>query len=284
MMRDASLDLTTMLFVPAHRARMIEKARALSASAVILDLEDGVGVGEKSAARAALEANLATDWPERPLRFVRVNGPSSDEFGEDLAAVAPFAPVGICVPKCETAGDVQLVDDALRMAGASREIALLPFVESAAGILNAYEIASASERVVAIALGSEDLAADMGIRRTKRGRELHYFRSHVSTAARAANVLAIDGVFVDFNDPEGLERDASVGRGLGFAGKQIIHPSQVEPVARAYAPSPDEIARATRIVEAFDAAEREGRGVVVVDGRMIDRPLVLQARRLLARR
>jgi citrate lyase subunit beta/citryl-CoA lyase len=122
----------------------------------------------------------------------------------------------------------------------------------------------------------------MGLRRTKEGAELAYFRAAVATAARAAGAVPIDGVFVDFNDPEGLERDAAAGRALGFGGKQIIHPSQAGPVARAYAPSAGELAEARRIVEAFEAAEREGAGVVVVDGRMIDRPLVLQARRLLA--
>ena len=271
-------DLTSMLFVPASRPRMIEKARTLAAPAVIFDLEDGVGIGEKSSARDALVDALGGGWPEAgPLAFVRVNGPSTAFFDEDLRAAAACAPYGVCIPKCESAADVELA--AARLGGAIR---LLPFVESARGIVSAAEIAAA-RGVVAVALGSEDLAADVGLRRTKEGGELVYFRSVVVVAARAAGAIPIDGVFIDFNDPEGLERDAAAGRALGFGGKQIIHPSQVEPVARAYAPTAGELETARRVVDAFDEAEREGRGVVVVDGRMIDRPIVLQARRVLDR-
>lgn len=278
------VDLTSLLFVPANKARMVAKARTLDAPAVILDLEDGVGVGEKEEARAAAAAVLAEPWPERPLLFVRVNAVASPYFAADVAAIASVAPFGVCLPKCETVDDVRRAEAALLGAGAPESVALLPFVESALGIVNAYAIASASERVVAIALGSEDLAADMGLRRTKEGGELIYFRSAVSTAARAAGCIAIDAVFIDFNDPEGLERDAAAGRGLGFGGKQIIHPSQVASVARAFAPTEAERDRAQRIVDAFDEAERTGGGVVVVDGQMIDRPVVLQALRILGRR
>lgn len=275
--------LTTMLFVPPNKRRMVDKARSLRASAIILDLEDGVGLGEKDEARAAAVDVLAGEWPATPLLFVRVNGPTSDHFMADIRAVAPVAPFGVCIPKCESAGDVHAAANALAEHGAPDSVRLLPFVESALGVVRAYEIASASDRVVGIAIGSEDLAADMGLRRTKSATELIYFRSAISTAAHAAGVVPIDTVFIDFGDPEGLFSDATVGRGLGFGGKQIIHPSQIEPVARAYEPTADEIARAERILEAFDDAEREGLGVVVVDGRMIDRPVVLQARRLLGR-
>lgn len=275
------MDLTTMLFVPAASARMIEKARGLDAAAVILDLEDGVGIGEKQAAREGLAGWIGGAWPGPPLLFARVNGPGTEHFHSDLAAVARLPLVGVCIPKCETQEDVLEAERRLIDAGASDEIRLCPFVESARGIVNAVGIAAASNRVAAVALGSEDLAADMGIRRTKTGEEIAYWRGAVATAARAAGAVPIDGVFIDFSDPEGLEADAAVGRSMGFGGKQIIHPSQIGPVSRAYAPTEEELARAARIVAAFDEAEREGRGVVVVDGRMIDRPIVLQARRLL---
>lgn len=277
------LDLTTMLFVPAVRPRMIAKARGLSASAVILDLEDGVGAGEKEEARAGLASALAEPWPERPALFIRVNGPRSPHFVADVAAVAPRNPVGVCVPKCESADDVRLAVAELERNGAAPSVRMLPFIESARGIVNAFEIASASDRVVAVALGSEDLAADMGLRRTKAGGEIAYYRAAVATAARAAGVLAIDAVWIDLQDVEGLEADAAVGRGAGFAGKQIVHPSQIDPVARAFAATATEIAWAARIVEAFDATERGGSGVVVVEGEMIDRPVVLRARRILGR-
>ena len=283
MSREAPPDLTSMLFVPASRPRMIEKARTLPAPAVIFDLEDGVGVGEKRSAREGLVAALAGGWPPTgPVPFVRVNGTTTEHFEEDLRAAAACLPYGVCLPKCESPADVEQAVVMLREFEPGVGIRLLPFIESALGILNAAAITSASDLVVAVALGSEDLAADMGLRRTVEGHELAYFRGVVATAARATGAIPIDGVFVDFNDPNGLERDAATGRALGFGGKQIIHPSQLGPVARAYAPTDAELERARRIVEAFDEAEREGRGVVVVDGRMVDRPIVLQARRLLS--
>jgi citrate lyase subunit beta/citryl-CoA lyase len=276
------LDLTTMLFVPAGKPRMIEKARGLPAASVIVDLEDGVGIGEKESARAALAESIA-NWPDKPSLFVRVNGPASPHFYKDMAAAAPLDVAGICVPKCETGAHVRIAAAELERNGAQDSVRLLPFVESAKGIVNAVDIASASDRVVAIALGSEDLAADLGLRRTKSGAEIAYYRAAVATAARAAGVLAIDAVWIDLEDATGLESDAAVGRGAGFAGKQIVHPSQIDPVTRAFAPTPAEIAWATRIVDAFDAAEAEGAGVVVVEGEMIDRPVVLRARRILGR-
>ena len=284
MSRDASPALTSILFVPASRPRMLEKARALDAPAVIVDLEDGVGVGEKESAREAARRALAGGWPERPLLFVRINGISTPYFEADVEAVATLPIYGVCLPKCEKASDVRRARAALVDAGARDGLALVPFVESALGIVNAFEIASATREIIAVALGSEDLAADMGIRRTTEGTELAYWRGAVATAACAAGCRAIDGVFIDFNDPDGLERDAAAGRAVGFSGKQIIHPSQIAPVARAYLPSAAEVERAARVVAAFEAAERSGAGVVVVDGKMIDRPVVLQALRTLGRR
>lgn len=284
-MRDRdTLDLTSMLFVPAANPRMIAKARELDAPAVILDLEDGVGVGQKVSARNGLAAEIGNAWPERPMLWIRVNGPQTELFRADLHAVAALPMVGVCIPKCESRDDVLNARHELASAGAHEDVLLCPFIESARGILNAADIAAASPRVGALALGSEDLAADMGIRRTKEGGELAYWRGVVATAAHASGAIPVDAVFIDFSDPEGLEADAAAGRGMGFGGKQIIHPSQIAPVARAYASTPEERDRARRIVDAYDAAEREGRGVVVVDGHMIDRPIVLQARRVLARR
>lgn len=275
-----ALNLTTLLFVPANKPRMVDKAQTLDAPAVIVDLEDGVGIGEKGDARSALSNLALHEWRGTSRLFFRVNGPTTAYFQDDIRAAVRCKPFGICVPKCETASDVRVAAAEIMRSGPTNRIWVLPFVESARGIQNAFEIVGASDRVVAVALGSEDLAADLGMRRTRHGAELQYFRSTVVCAARASGVQAIDGVFIDFNDPEGLHADASAGRALGMDGKQIIHPSQIDIVAQAYAPTADELDRARRIVAAFDEAEREGRGVVVVDGRMIDRPIVLQARRL----
>jgi len=276
-------NLTTMLFVPGGKERMVAKARTIPSAAIIFDLEDGVGLGEKVEARAVISRALSQGWSSAASLFVRVNAPTSIYIDEDIAAVSPLPIEGVCIPKCESARQVLDVRDRLVASGAPSSVQLLPFLESAIAIVHAYEIASACENVVGVALGCEDLATQMGIRRTRDGGELAYYRAAVATAAHAAGVAPIDGVFSDFGDVAGLEHDARVGREAGFAGKQIIHPTQIDVVNRAYLPTSVELEWARAVDEAFDAAEREGRGVVVVNGAMVDRPLVLRARRLLGK-
>jgi len=165
---------------------------------------------------------------------------------------------------------------------AAGALGILLMVETALGVLNAYELARSSRRVQALCLGGEDLCRDLGAVRTRDGLEIAYARAHLVHAARAAGALAIDTVFVDLADHDRLQAEARQARQLGYSGKLLIHPAQIEPVHQAFAPSAGEIAHARRVLEAFEAAQARGDGVIALDGQMIDAPVVARAREVLA--
>ncbi|MBI4279981.1 MAG: CoA ester lyase [Armatimonadetes bacterium] len=279
--------LRSFLFVPGGQSRMIEKARTLAADAIILDLEDAVAPDGKAAARALVARALEEGFPASPVVLVRVNGCASGLLEDDLAQVVRPRVDGICLPKCQDAQEVLLLDrllaDAERRTGKpAGALWLVPFIESPGAVLEAAQIAAGAPRVAALSFGAEDLAAAMGIARTREGDEVVYPRAHMALAAHAAGRAAIDGVFIDFRDADGLEQDIRRGRSLGYTGKQLIHPSQIEPTNRLFSPDPEVVARARRMVDTFDAAVAAGQGVVVVDGQMVDRPVAERARRMLA--
>lgn len=268
----------SLLYSPASRIDRVRKAlEAAHADVVVADLEDGTAPGDRPGARKDVQTLLATPPPTRSLLAVRINAWPSDAAQEDLAAVARAPPPVLVVPKVESAKDLLGLVQAL----AARAIPSRIFaqIETARGLLHG-EVIAAAERVDALVFGAEDYAANVGATRTPEGLEVLYARSRVVACAAAAGIEAIDQIWADFKDTAGLERDAKFGAGLGFAGKQLIHPQQIAPTHDAFRPSPRELDRAQRIVA---AAERAGGGVVVVDDRMIDQPLVAQARRLLAR-
>ncbi len=267
--------LRSLLFVPADSPRKIEKSRELRPDAVILDLEDAVAPAAKGRAREALSRALEGFRHPSAAVFVRVNGPRTEGFELDLEAAAAPAVEGVVLPKCEAPDDVARAARVLERAPAIR---LLPSVESAAGVLAAADLARAGDRVLALVFGAEDFCADLGIRRTASGDELAHARSAVVLAARAAGRAAVDAAFMDLEDEAGLLRDARRAKAMGFAGKLLVHPRQIEPVHRAFAPDETDVAWARKVLEAFEAA---GAGLAVVDGRLVDAPVVLQARRIL---
>ncbi|HVL88353.1 MAG TPA: CoA ester lyase [Candidatus Thermoplasmatota archaeon] len=275
---DAWRPRRTLLFTPGTRADRWEKALSGPADVAVADLEDGVAPADKQAAREAVARALAHSKSGRTERGVRINAWGALARA-DLAALAQAMPELVVLPKVERAEEVEAVDRALTQAGCPARLLLL--FETARGVLDAPALAQASRRVAAVAFGAEDYAANVGARRTREGTEVLFARSLVVAAAAAAGVEAVDQVFVDFQDDAGLERDAREGARLGYRGKQVIHPRQVEIVHRALAPSPDEVAWARKVSEAARAGGVEEGGVVVVDGRMIDRPLVAQAERTL---
>jgi citrate lyase subunit beta/citryl-CoA lyase len=253
-----------------------------------LDLEDAVALSEKDAAR-----ELTARFLER-LDFgdlvvtVRINGADTPFFEEDLRRIVPLAPHAVRLPKCGGPEDVEAVDRRIgeieRASGLPEgTVAIHAMLETALGIENAFAVARSSRRVRALTLGGQDLTADLGVQKTREGHELAYARSRVVTAARAAGMVAYDTVWTDFEDEEGLLREARLACELGFAGKAAIHPGQIEGIHRAFRPDPKEVRRAERILAAAKEAERQGRGVVAVDGRMVDGPVVERARILLAR-
>lgn len=287
-MTDSAWVLRSLLFVPGHRREMIAKAAAAGADAVILDLEDGVAPGEKDAARRTVAAALDGSLPEHLVVFVRVNSTGSGLLDADLRGAARARMDGVCLPKCDSPADVQALAARLltvedRLGLPRGRLRILALIETTRGVQNAAAVARESPRVWGVVFGAEDFTADAGLPRTREGTELAPARTAVSLAAHAAGVEAIDGIFADFRDDAALAADTAEARRLGYTGKTVIHPAQIAPVHRVLAPAADEIAKARRIVDAFEQAEAAGSGIVVVDGAMVDRPVAVRAQRVLAR-
>lgn len=277
--------LRTLLFVPGNKQKMLEKARTANADAVILDLEDGVPVSEKEAARATVRRALE-EGGFGPQVILRVNGFVTGLTEGDLKGAFGPGVVAICLSRAEGLADT------LRLAPLITEVeqihrreagtvSIVAMIETARGVLHAYELAEGCLRVRALCLGGEDLAHDLGAVRTKSGEELAQARGQLLLAARASSVLAIDTIWTDLNDKEGLRAEAHRAREMGFSGKLIIHPDQAVPVHEAFTPTAKEVAHARRVVEAFDAASKRGDGVIALDGYMVDAPVVARARETL---
>jgi citrate lyase subunit beta/citryl-CoA lyase len=265
---------------------MLDKARTLPADAVILDLEDGVPPGEKLAARAAVWRAL-TSGGYAPYVILRVNGWGTGLTEADLRETFAAGVQAVCLPKAETSADVERMAALLETVEQEQglptgSVALFLMVETALGVLNAYAMARAGRRVRGLCLGGEDLARDLGAVRTKEGVEIAHARAQMVLAARAAGAMAVDTIYPDLSDPDGLLAEARRARQMGYSGKLIVHPAQAEPVHRAFAPTEEEVAYARRVVEAFEAAEARGEGVIALDGHMIDAPVVARAREVLA--
>ncbi len=282
----AQQSLRTILFVPGNKLRMLDKARTLPADAVILDLEDGVPSSEKSAARASVRQALEAG-SYVPYAILRVNAFSTGLAEEDLQQAFSAGVRAVCLPKAETGHEVEQLASLLNsmeeewgLPGGAVRIFLM--IETALGVLNAHEMAKSSRRVRALCLGGEDLARDLGAVRTREGQELAHARAHTVLAARAAGALAIDTIYTDLADLDGLLAEARQARQMGYSGKLVIHPNQIEPVHRAFSPTQERVSHARRVLEAFEAAKARGDGVIALDGQMVDAPVVERARELLA--
>ena len=267
------------LYLPGDQVKLMLNAGLHGPDAVILDLEDSVAPGEKDAARCVVRNALRTVDFFGAERMVRINQLPAGL--EDLKYIVPHNVHLILIPKVESPEQViavhERIEELRKKHGVENEIYLMPIVESALGCWRAYEIAAASPSVVALAIGLEDYTADIGTQRTNEGRESFWARSQVVNGARAAGVQAIDTVFSDVADMEGLMESVLEAKGLGFDGKGCIHPRQIEIVHRGFAPEEKEIDKAKRIVLAFEKAEAEGLGVVSLGSKMIDPPVVKRA-------
>jgi citrate lyase beta subunit len=270
--------------MPGNDWRKIEKAAALDVDAICMDLEDGVAPDKKEDARQMAARALAELDFGKSERLVRINPLGSELAKHDLETILPAQPDGIVIPKAESAEQL-LVLSAQIAAHESKEkpIALLAQIESALGLVEIKAIASAADRLQALIFGAEDYAADLGARRTPEADEVFFARSSVVAHAAANDLQAIDMLWTDFKDPDGLAASAAKGAQLGYSGMQIIHPNQIEIVQRAFTPTPEELTAAHRIVDAYEASLAEGKGVFALDGKMIDMPMVKAARRLLSR-
>ena len=277
-----------LLYMPGDDRRKIEKATKLGVDSICMDMEDGVAVNMKAEARAVIaQAMKDLDFGQTE-RCIRINSIGSGLEKRDLAAALVTRPDAIVVPKVETAEQVKWVSEHIETYELSSNsklggIRLLVGVETAKGVMNIKEIAGADKRLEAIIFGGEDFAASIGAVRTKAASELLYARQATVTACAAYDLQAIDIVFIDFKDNEGLRLEAEQGAGFGFSGKQIIHPNQVAAVQEAFTPSDSAIEYAKRIVESFESSQKEGKGAYALDGRMIDMPLLKNAQKVLDR-
>ncbi|MDE0204727.1 MAG: CoA ester lyase [Candidatus Tectomicrobia bacterium] len=278
--------LRSLLFVPGNRANMLQKATGSNPDAFIPDLEDSVPTDEKTEARNVTASHLE-ELAQAGRRVIpRVNSLDTGLLEEDLAAVVGPHVYGVSVGKISTPADVAAVEGVLENLEANTglprgHVKLVPWIETALAIVKAYEICTSSPRIVGVAFGAEDLTHDMGIERREDDGEVAHARNVMCVAARAAGVLALDTPYFGFRDPEGLKRNAQASRGIGFKGKFAIHPAQVDLINAAFSPSDAEVAHARRVVEAFEDAERRGRGSTSLDGRVVDVPVVKRARDLL---
>ena len=277
-----------LLYMPGDDRRKIEKATTLGVDSICMDMEDGVAANKKAEARAVIaQAMKELDFGNSE-RCIRINSIGSGIEKRDLVAALATNPDGVVVPKIETAEQVKWVSEHIESYELSSSlnigaIRLLVGVETAKGILNLKEIAESDKRLEAIIFGAEDYAASVGATRTKEATEVLYARSAVVTACAANDLQAIDMVYIDFRDLEGLRVEAQQGAGLGFSGKQVIHPNQVSVAQEAFTPSDSAIEYARRIVESFESSQKEGKGAYALDGKMIDMPLLKNAQKVLER-
>jgi len=277
-----------LLYMPGDSRRKIEKAISLDVDCICMDLEDGVAVSQKEAARGTVRSALTELAFGRSEKLVRINPVGSGLEEADLAATLPGQPDGVVVPKVGGAQALRWLDD--RLTAAEREhgwpegaVGIIAIIETARGIVNLKEVCEAAARLQALVFGAEDLASDIGMTRSVEATEVLYARSAVVTCAAAYGLQAIDMVCVDFQDDERLRREAAEGARLGYAGKQAIHPRQISLIQTAFSPTPEAIVQAQRIVEAAQAHEARGVGAFALDDKMVDAPIVKGARALLDR-
>ncbi len=273
----------SVLYMPSANERALEKAKALPADAIIFDLEDAVAPDAKDAAREAACAAVASGEYGRRELTIRANGIGTRWHEADLAAIAAAGPDAVVVPKIDSPADVAAIEAALEKSGAPDTTMIWAMVETPQAMLHAEEIAASSERLAVLVMGTNDLAKELRASHVPGRGPLLTGLGLCLLAARATGKVILDGVYNDVKDPDGFLAECRQGAEMGFDGKTLIHPSQLEPANEVFAPSADEVESSKEIIAAFEAAEAEGKGVVTVNGRMIENLHVETARLTLAR-
>jgi citrate lyase subunit beta/citryl-CoA lyase len=272
----------SVLYMPGANERALEKAQGLPADALILDLEDAVAPDAKDEARERVCGAASSGAYGRREIAIRANGIGTQWHQADVAAIAAAGPDAIVVPKIDSVDDVRAVETALEEGGAPDHTRIWAMLETPVAMLHAEEIAGCSERLAVLVMGTNDLAKELGAEHVPGRQPLLTGLGLCLLAARASGKVILDGVYNDIKDAEGFLSECRQGKQMGFDGKTLIHPSQLDPCNEVFAPSAEEVAAAEEIIAAYEEAEREGRGVVTVNGRMIENLHVETARRTLA--
>ena len=278
--------LRSFLFVPGNNKKFIDKAKTLNADIICLDLEDSVPMNDKESARQMISETLKSRSEFKGEVYVRTNSLESGLAQADLKEVVQNGINGVVIPKVNDANEVFELSKFVKDLEHKRSIKegtieMMPSIESAKGVVDAYKIASASPRVSALVFGVFDFLFDMGLEYVEDGIEYSYARAKVPVDARAAGVYAIDSIWQKVDDVDGLIRDSKTGMKLGYKGKSIIHPSQIEPVHRIFIPSKEEVEWARKVVDVLSDAMKEGKGAVRLEGKMIDTVHYKRAKALL---
>ena len=277
----------SMLFLPGNTPNMLINGNCLGSDAVIFDLEDAVSPAEKDAARILVRNTMRyMDFRGCEI-IVRINSIDTAFWKKDIDEILPQKPGLILLPKTGSAQDVLEADAYItqveeKLGFEKNTVGLMPLIETAMGVENAFSIASATKRVKALFLGAEDLTADLQCKRTKEGREIEYARTRLVVAARAAGVDVYDTPFTDVNDDEGIVKDAQLAKALGFTGKASISPRHVEVINSVFSPTQKDVDYAYEVMEAIALAEQQGKGAIALHGKMIDAPIVNRAKQTIA--
>lgn len=276
----------SLLYVPGNMPSMLQNIPLFQCDAVQIDLEDAVPLSEKDAARILVKRYLENYTSRYKEILVRINGLDTKWALDDLKAVLPALPDGIRLPKADSPEIVERLDTLLTeyeedLGLPVGHFSILPSIETAQGVINATKTARASSRLIGLAFGAEDYTTTMEIERTKGGEELFNARTNVLWAAKAAGIQAIDSIFADVNDMESLRRETELIKRLGFTGKCMVNPRQIDVIHDVFAPKQPEIEYALEVMDAIKRAREMGTGVISLKGKMIDRPIVVRAARVL---
>jgi len=277
----------SMLYLPGNSPNMVQDAHLYGADSILIDLEDSVVISEKDSARNLVRNALDNvDYGDIEVT-IRINPVHTDFYKDDLKVIVPGKPDAIRVPKSESAEQIKKVDEFITELEKENgievgSVKLMPMIESAKGVREVNEIAEASSRNVALTIGGEDLATDLGVTRTKGSEEIFTSRSLVVLAAKAAGIDALDTIYSNVNDLEGLRKETELIKKMGFSGKAVIHPKQIKPVHEVFNPTEEEVREARKVVDAAEEAERKGQGAITVNGKMVDYPIVDRARKTIA--
>ena len=277
--------LRSLLFVPGNNQRFLEKAKTLSSDIVCFDLEDSVPLEEKKSARNLIKKALENRSEYQTEIYVRTNSPVSGLIGDDLVVIVQKGIDGIVIPKVNNVSEIKKIEKTLAGLEKKRKlkpIELMASIESSEGVVNSYNIASSSKRISALVFGVFDLLNDLGVEYTKEAEGARYARAKIPIDAKAAGKYALDAIWQDLNDEAGLEKDCMAAKSLGYAGKTIIHPNQIQTTHRVFHPTNQEIEWAKKVISAYKEAKQKKTGATKVEGKMIDEVHFKRAEALLA--